>query len=832
MARKYDWDQVVKQAREKALECQTIAELADAIGVNRKTLSDILKNRGETLESLVTAAAQESTTGVRVLQQKARHYQTLASRYEQQLTDRAWLEEEVAGLVATRKPVPVPKLPKKDTPYHEQIPILEFSDPHYGLEVEEGQLGVFGRFNSQMAEARTLYTFKTFPRLSKQLPFPIRRCKVYLLGDIVENSNMRPSQAKQTDAHVVKQTIHAADAISSGLQFLCSEFEQVDVEAVPGNHGRTTQKAGDNLPDETFDHLVYYIIKKTLADQPNFNINIHKAWYFIDDIFGWKFLGLHCEDVLCFMPGTPITLSDWTSKAIEEVKIGDMVLCHDGQCRHVMNVHERHHSGKMVVISTSMLPTPTIVATPNHEVPVVFSSQVCCPHHVNRVSKGRRCSQAYCGHDFTVPEIQWVPVSHVSPSDYLVVPTPRQDEAIDMYITRDLLPMMPEKLHPREKAIPESVPVDEKLGLLIGQYLADGNCAGKSEKWGHQFHTDLEICFHEDEEEFWLDAMDAFEHVFGFPGRLINRTNMSKRAQRVQFSSRRASAFVGALAGHGAKTKKVHESVLHWPIPALKALLIGYLRGDGHTARKKYHGRYHTQRVVATTVDVNLGWQLFWIARRCGYSPAIKVRDRSGSLEVSLSFYGDDARELGPLTQRNYIGEGDAEARRQQRANSIDCGDFMLVRVEAAYQVDYDGPTYDLTINDKHTYTANGVSVHNSYVGVPWYGIERAVKDYYMMLGQVSLAELRAMEPTTELAVEQFLSMLKLPDYVCVGHFHNRIAWDCMGVEVLANGALSGASIYGTKRRRRLNEPQQLMFLVHPERGVGWRCPIDLSMIK
>ena len=29
-----------------------------------------------------------------------------------------------------------------------------------------------------------------------------------------------------------------------------------------------------------------------------------------------------------------------------------------------------------------------------------------------------------------------------------------------------------------------------------------------------------------------------------------------------------------------------------------------------------------------------------------------------------------------------------------------------------------------------------------------------------------------------------------------------------------------------------LNHPQQLMFLVHPEKGVGWRCPIDLSGIE
>jgi hypothetical protein len=187
---------------------------------------------------------------------------------------------------------------KRKSEYSEQVAVLEYSDSHFGLHVPPGQLGLFGKYNSDMAEARTVYTFRQFAKLAHQQSFPVRKVKVYLLGDIVEHSYMRPAQAKQTDAHVVAQTIRSSNVLGQCLQFLCGEFEGVEVEAVPGNHGRTTQKAGENLPDETYDHLVYYIVEKMLAGQQNFKINIHRAWYFVDRIFTFRFLGLHCEDAM------------------------------------------------------------------------------------------------------------------------------------------------------------------------------------------------------------------------------------------------------------------------------------------------------------------------------------------------------------------------------------------------------------------------------------------------------------------------------------------------------------------------------------------------------
>lgn len=289
---------ILEQAKSVAAGCQTITELAEKMDMPRTTLHYALRRKGVTFQDLVTEA-DATTIATTNWKAQVEHWKTLAERRGKQLASREWLRDELAACAVRQSPVNVPA-PKLDTPMKPQVAVLEYSDPHFGLLVPPGQLGVFGEYNSEMAANRTKHTFQTFTRLVKQQRFPVNEVKIYLLGDMVENSHMRPAQARQTDAHVIQQTIQASAVLASCLRMLCGEFAQVTVEAVPGNHGRTTEKAGDNEPDETFDNLVYYIIQKSLAAQPNFKLTAHRAWYFLDNICGWKFLGLHCEDVLSF----------------------------------------------------------------------------------------------------------------------------------------------------------------------------------------------------------------------------------------------------------------------------------------------------------------------------------------------------------------------------------------------------------------------------------------------------------------------------------------------------------------------------------------------------
>lgn len=94
-----------------------------------------------------------------------------------------------------------------------------------------------------------------------------------------------------------------------------------------------------------------------------------------------------------------------------------------------------------------------------------------------------------------------------------------------------------------------------------------------------------------------------------------------------------------------------------------------------------------------------------------------------------------------------------------------------------------------------------------SYLRMPWYGIETAVKAWISVF---SVAW----------------------DYVLLGHFHREATFDVNTTEVLVNGSFPGASELSVNRMRTSNQPKQLFFGIHPNRGITARYPIVLERQK
>ena len=305
-SKKYNEERIVAHAKQEVARVGGFTELAVAMEIPRSTLRDILGRQGfgrtdtEIMGALLVTSGGEALADLDLLQRQTDYLRKVVKRLEKRLADRAWLKEEVAGQMTVMTPVNFPHpAPRAKTSPKDQVAVLEIGDVHYGLSIPSGQLGpLFGGFSVDAAAARMAYTFQTFARLSHQQSFPVRKAVVYVLGDLIEHSNMRPAQAKYTSIHVVKQTVGMANLLIAGARLLCQEFEEVEFHCVPGNHGRATQRAGDNLPDETFEHLLYHIAEIALSDQPNLKFKSYPAWYFTHDIFTYKFLVLHGEDVM------------------------------------------------------------------------------------------------------------------------------------------------------------------------------------------------------------------------------------------------------------------------------------------------------------------------------------------------------------------------------------------------------------------------------------------------------------------------------------------------------------------------------------------------------
>lgn len=605
----------------------------------------------------------------------------------------------------------------------------------------------------------------------------------YVSGEIhgaTEHSKWRNS---------LKNAMGMGELIAMMITDLSRYFPKIVFCSVSGNHGRKTPKKDFRGAHDNWDYLVIAHAAarlKGLLEEGRLEIVCPDTWSMILTVYDWNFVLNHGDDIRCFLPGARVSLSDGTFKPIEGIGPGEMVLCSDGHARKVMEVMEYDHDGEVVHLSAETLPSNTWSVTPNHEVLVV---------------PGQKVSEEYSN-----PEPEWMPAGHVSVGDYLVVPTPRVEErdVVSEVATAEFLSDLPAELHPNEKAIPEVVPASEDLGYVLGQYVADGSVFGKNDKVkGSNYDHILEIAYNDEEEEFWNDFMDSWDRLFGDRPSLVNRGDLSIRCQRVHAYGQRAANFVAALGGRGSHTKVLHPSVMKWPVKSLKALLRGYLRGDGHTRRHMFHGKYSTHRVNAATCSAELGMQLFWMARRCGYNPSIKFRTRSGNLEAYIGFYADDARVIGPAVQRNYEASEDV---RQSRRSSFASGDYFLARVTKASRSQYKGKKYDLAVEGLHDYTVNGAVVHNSWNSLPWYGIERKTRRLNA-IGTVSG---------------------QVPHYYLFGHFHTMATQQHTTGETIINGSWMATDEFALERIGAFSEPYQWLLGIHPTYGLTWRMPIQL----
>lgn len=97
-----------------------------------------------------------------------------------------------------------------------------------------------------------------------------------------------------------------------------------------------------------------------------------------------------------------------------------------------------------------------------------------------------------------------------------------------------------------------------------------------------------------------------------------------------------------------------------------------------------------------------------------------------------------------------------------------------------------------------------------SWNQIPWYGIERALKNFQSLLQANNLSF----------------------DYACLGHFHNIGTLDRCRGEVILNGSAIGTTDYSIGKLFTGNKPKQLLFGIHKDHGITWRYPINLMRVK
>lgn len=181
---------------------------------------------------------------------------------------------------------------RRDLPPREVVDgILPFSDPHADREITaEGTWGLerygFNAFLARLYEwAKTPVAYAT-----KHLAATYRfdTLWVWMLGDTV-NGDIHNMKHRNSHGNSLLAAVKTGDALAHALTWMAPNFRKIVAVAVPGNHGRTTQRLEWEDPWDNLDYLTAAIVRARLTGTPfeeRIQIETPRAWTAYVDVQG------------------------------------------------------------------------------------------------------------------------------------------------------------------------------------------------------------------------------------------------------------------------------------------------------------------------------------------------------------------------------------------------------------------------------------------------------------------------------------------------------------------------------------------------------------------
>lgn len=193
-----------------------------------------------------------------------------------------------AGLSSVVLP-PVKKPEKSAKPSTTHIAVAILSDWQLGK--------LTPSYNSQVCEQRIEVYADKFLKLVEETrqARPVDRLAVFLVGDMVEGELIFPGQSWAIDASLYRQvTMDGPRILGSFARRMAEAFPQVDIYAVPGNHGFLGGRSRKEMhPESNADRMLYQIGKLMSQDVK------HMTWHVTEDWWMPADLGAKCRFMLC-----------------------------------------------------------------------------------------------------------------------------------------------------------------------------------------------------------------------------------------------------------------------------------------------------------------------------------------------------------------------------------------------------------------------------------------------------------------------------------------------------------------------------------------------------
>jgi hypothetical protein len=422
----------------------------------------------------------------------------------------------------------------------------------------------------------------------------------------------------------------------------------------------------------------------------------------------------------CFVSGTQILMGDGTEKSIEDVKVGDRVVSHTGNVRRVIETFIKPFNGYLSVIRR-LGDQRDLEVTPEHPLYAMTPAQTCACGCGTRLNRGSRKAAIHRFQDYVrghgckerknpKPDYTWVSAGFLNKGDFLS--TPRlQGEVVESGIT---------------------------LGKarLLGYYLAEGyyhrqkrnrlskKYLGSSSEVSVPVGIDFALCLDETD-TLVSEIQRLLQEEFGV-GSSVNQVS----ANGVSVYSQQSVELVSFFKSHAteyAKSKKLAEHVLRWPIHLQRELVQGWLEGDGCV--QSTAGGW----VTVTSASSDLISQMHIILGRLGvfatrgYTRSCgrkRVREANGGFVVTndptkvchtyhLQIGSVHAEALMGGSFLSALFSRSTQGRKKNSLGFRVRSDRTTFPIRSVTKRFFDGSVYNFETEEDHSYVANGVAVHN-----------------------------------------------------------------------------------------------------------------------
>jgi len=195
--------------------------------------------------------------------------------------------QAVTDSIAALSITPVTKPAADRRSRGEETAVLMLGDWQLGKETPS--------YSSEICEQRIALLRDKADRLVEiqRADHPVKRIALFLLGDMVEGELIFPGQAHQIDSSLFRQvTVDGPRILGDTVRWALSRFDQVNVYAVPGNHGAIGGRARRDMhPESNADRMLYEVTRQ-ITDQARLTWNVADDWWAAAD------LGEHCRFLL------------------------------------------------------------------------------------------------------------------------------------------------------------------------------------------------------------------------------------------------------------------------------------------------------------------------------------------------------------------------------------------------------------------------------------------------------------------------------------------------------------------------------------------------------